>query len=182
MKKIIKLNVKKIIILLFNFILSISTFFFLRRIFLRVLFRVSIGRRSTFHRNVILFDIGKFNIGNNSTINYGCYLDNRGGINIGDNVNISHDVKIYTMGHDVNDPCVKLVAREVNIGSNSWVFPNVLIMPGVNISEGAVVYPGSVVTKKIPPYEIWGGNPAKFIGHRKHDIKYDASFPVWFAI
>ncbi|HBZ4019069.1 TPA: acyltransferase, partial [Klebsiella pneumoniae] len=27
-----------------------------------------------------------------------------------------------------------------------------------------------------------GGSPAKFICHRKRDIKYEASFPVWFAI
>lgn len=182
MNKLIKLNIKKIIISLFNSILSISTFFFLRRMLLKLLFRASIGKGSTFHRNVILFDVGKLNVGHSSTINYGCYLDNRGGISIGDNVNISHNVKIYTMGHDVNDPYVRLVSRGVNIGSNSWIFPNVLIMPGVNIAEGAVVYPGSIVTKSIPPYEIWGGNPAKFIGHRKNDVKYDASFPVWFAI
>ncbi|MCV5360328.1 acyltransferase, partial [Escherichia coli] len=80
---------------------------------------------------VKIFDIGSLSIGKHSTINYGCFLDNRGGLDIGDNVNISHCVKIYTMGHDLDDPFAKLVKGRVQIGSNSWVFPNVLIMPGV---------------------------------------------------
>lgn len=178
----IKLNIKKIAISLFNLLLSFVIFFSLRRILLKILFRASIGEKSTIHRNVILFDIGRLNIGHGTTINYGVFLDNRGGISIGNNVNISHDVRIYTMGHDINDPYAKLVPKSVNIESNVWIFPNVLIMPGANLAEGVVIYPGSVVTKSVPPYEIWGGNPAKFIGHRNRDVRYNASFPVWFAI
>ena len=182
MMKLIKLNAKKVIIGFLNAILSLSTFFVVRRFLLRVLFRAIVGNKSTVHRKVKIFDIGSLSIGKHSTINYGCFLDNRGGLDIGDNVNISHCVKIYTMGHDLDDPFAKLVKGRVQIGANSWVFPNVLIMPGVTLAEGAVVYPGSVVTKNIPSYEVWGGSPAKFICHRKRDIKYEASFPVWFAI
>lgn len=32
-----------------------------------------------------------------------------------------------------------------------------LIMPGVHIGEGAIIAAGSVVTKDIPPGEVWGG-------------------------
>jgi acetyltransferase-like isoleucine patch superfamily enzyme len=33
-----------------------------------------------------------------------------------------------------------------------------------NVTIGkAAIGAGSVVTKSIPPFEIWGGNPAKFI-------------------
>ena len=33
-------------------------------------------------------------------------------------------------------------------------------MPGVEIGENVIVGCGSVVTKSIPPNEIWGGTPA----------------------
>jgi acetyltransferase-like isoleucine patch superfamily enzyme len=35
-----------------------------------------------------------------------------------------------------------------------------LILPGVNIGNGAVIAAGSVVTKNVSSYEIVGGNPA----------------------
>lgn len=42
-------------------------------------------------------------------------------------------------------------------------------MSGVEISQGAVVAAGSVVTKKVPPYAIVGGVPAKVITYRFSD-------------
>ena len=41
-----------------------------------------------------------------------------------------------------------------------------MIMAGVSIGDGAIVAAGAVVTKSIPPYQIWGGVPAKFIKNR----------------
>lgn len=40
------------------------------------------------------------------------------------------------------------------------------MIAGVTVGNGAVVGAGAVVTKDIPPYEIWGGVPAKKIGAR----------------
>jgi acetyltransferase-like isoleucine patch superfamily enzyme len=36
----------------------------------------------------------------------------------------------------------------------------VLLMPGMTVGENAFVGPGSLVTKHIPPREIWYGHPA----------------------
>jgi acetyltransferase-like isoleucine patch superfamily enzyme len=38
-----------------------------------------------------------------------------------------------------------------------------IITKGVTIGDKSVIAAGSVVVCNIPPYEIWGGNPAKFI-------------------
>ena len=52
---------------------------------------------------------------------------------------------------------------KVTLKKNSCIYTNVCVMPNVTIGEGARVYPGSVVTKDVPDFEIWGGVPAKFI-------------------
>lgn len=40
---------------------------------------------------------------------------------------------------------------------------------GVTIGNGAVIGAGSVVTKDVGPYEIWAGNPARYIRKRFDD-------------
>lgn len=57
----------------------------------------------------------------------------------------------------------------VIIGNDVWLGGNVTILSGVTIQNGAVIGNGSVVTKNIGPYEIWAGNPAKFIKKRFTD-------------
>ena len=49
------------------------------------------------------------------------------------------------------------------IGNDVWIGQNVTINRGVKIGDGVVIAAFSVVTKSIPPFEIWGGNPAKKI-------------------
>ena len=56
------------------------------------------------------------------------------------------------------------------IGKNVIVGANCILMPGVIINSGAIIGAGSVVIKDVPAGEVWAGNPAMFIKHRK-DIK-----------
>lgn len=55
------------------------------------------------------------------------------------------------------------------IGNDVWMGNNVIVISGVNISTGAIIGAGSVVTKNVAPYEIWAGNPARFIRKRFDD-------------
>ena len=48
-----------------------------------------------------------------------------------------------------------------------------LILHSVEIGEGAVVAAGAVVTKSIEPYTIVAGVPAKKIGERNKNLKYE---------
>lgn len=52
------------------------------------------------------------------------------------------------------------------IGADVWIGMGTIIKGGINIGAGAVIGAGSVLTKDVPPYEIWSGNPAKFIRKR----------------
>jgi len=47
-----------------------------------------------------------------------------------------------------------------------WLGTHVVILPGVTIGRGAIVAAGAVVNRNIPPWEIWGGVPARFLKMR----------------
>ena len=57
------------------------------------------------------------------------------------------------------------------IGNDVWIGQNAVIMSGVKVGNGAVVAAGAVVTRDIPPYQIWGGVPAKLIRVRFNEEK-----------
>lgn len=54
-----------------------------------------------------------------------------------------------------------IIKRKAYIGANT------IICKPVTIGEGAIVGASSVVTKDIPPFEIWAGNPARFVRKRE---------------
>lgn len=86
---------------------------------------------------------------------------------LSDNVNIiGHDhnfnragVPIILAGRPTEQPYTILE-------DDVWVGHGVTIMRGVKIGEGSIVGANSVVTKDIPPYSIYAGNPARFIRTR----------------
>nr|WP_163500864.1 Vat family streptogramin A O-acetyltransferase [Halomonas socia] len=52
------------------------------------------------------------------------------------------------------------------IGHDVWIGYDALIMPGVQIGNGAIVSSRSVVVGDVPPYTVVGGNPARIIKQR----------------
>lgn len=52
------------------------------------------------------------------------------------------------------------------VGNDVWIGYDALIMPGVNVGNGAIISSRSVVTSDVPAYAIVGGNPAKVIKMR----------------
>jgi galactoside O-acetyltransferase len=62
---------------------------------------------------------------------------------------------------------MQLVERKRTwIGRYAFVATNAVVLPGVTLGEGAVLAAGAVATQDIPPWEIWGGVPARKIGER----------------
>jgi hypothetical protein len=54
----------------------------------------------------------------------------------------------------------------ITIGHDVWIGERAMVKSGITIGHGAVIGMGSMVTKDIPPYAIWGGNPARLIRYR----------------
>lgn len=52
------------------------------------------------------------------------------------------------------------------VGNDVWIGQGAIIIGGVHLGDGCIIAAGSVVTKDVPPCEIWGGNPAKKIKNR----------------
>ncbi|MBU2061174.1 MAG: CatB-related O-acetyltransferase [Bacteroidetes bacterium] len=52
------------------------------------------------------------------------------------------------------------------VGNDVWIGEGVFIKSGVSIGDGAVIGMGTVVTKDVPSYSIYCGNPGKVIRSR----------------
>lgn len=91
-------------------------------------------------------------------------------ITIGDYAMIGGSCKIWDNDFHSLDPKVRretpnenFESEPINIGKNVFIGGFSIILKGVTIGDNSVIAAGSVVSKEIPPNEIWGGNPAKFI-------------------
>ena len=57
----------------------------------------------------------------------------------------------------------------IKIGNDVWIGAKAIILSGTTIGDGSIVAAGSVVSGKIEPYTIVGGNPAREIKKRFND-------------
>ena len=124
--------------------------------------------------------VGKFSyIGNNSRINnceIGKFCSIAGSVIIGGGNHPMNWVSTSPVFHSKKNIFNKSFSdnyfdpySNTYIGNDVWIASNVLIKSGVKIGDGAIVGMGSVVTKDVPAFQVWAGNPAKFIKKRFDD-------------
>lgn len=111
-------------------------------------------------------------IGTNSWIGQACFFHSAGGITIGNNVGIGPFVKILTSQHSTELSNLDVMRNElqfdrVEISDGADIGIGSILLPGVKIGRGAIVAAGSVVTKDVPEFSVYGGIPAKYIKMRK---------------
>ncbi len=138
------------------------------------LFGMKIGKWSSVGVGcLVLGGPQRITIGAGSIINLGVTLDGRCPLTIGDNVSISIYSIILTLEHDLDAPNFRAVGAPVTIGDRVFIGARALILPGINIGEGAAVAAGTVVTKDVEPFTIVGGVPARPIGLRTRNLTYN---------
>ena len=85
---------------------------------------------------------------------------------IGNNVTITAGTRILTHYLDPSRKGRIFRIGEVHIEDDVFIGVNSIICNSVTIGKGAIIGAGSVVTKDIPPYQVWAGNPAHYIKDR----------------
>jgi len=144
---------------------------------LHVVGHVEVGDYCRFRNNVTLRTLGdgKIIFGNRSGLSWGCYAEASQLIRIGNYTGVAEysvlcDTVIEFAGTDADWRHAPRHSAPIVIGDNCFVGSGCFIGPGVSIGEGAIVAHHSVVTRDIGPYEIWGGMPARRLGHRTEGV------------
>lgn len=151
-----------------------------RRFFYRM-FGIKIGKGSTIHMGLKLYNPFNIEIGEDSIVGEDAILDGRDKLIIGNHVDIASEVMIYNAEHNVRDPNFETTKASVKIEDYVFIGPRAIILPGVHIKKGAVVGAGAVVTKDVSENTIVGGVPAKQIGTREtKNLNYRLGRAAWF--
>lgn len=104
-------------------------------------------------------------VGDNCWIGEGVWIHNQGCVTIEENAVVSQEAFITTGSHDIYKS-MDLVIKPVFIRRGAWITTRCLVLHGVEVGQNAIVTPGSVVNRSLPPGGIYGGNPAQFIRER----------------
>lgn len=123
---------------------------------------------------------GRVNIGSYVHISSSCALGARAGIDIGDFSSLSQGVRLFSAIDDfsgramtsatVPSEAVRVHASAITLGRHVAIGSGTLILPGVEIAEGAAVGPLSLVNQPLKEWTIYAGNPAKEVRSRSRDV------------
>ena len=77
---------------------------------------------------------------------------------------INHDVSVHRVAYYLGLKRTDIdKVGSIELFENSFVGAYSILMPNCSIGKNSIVAVGSIVTKRIPDGEVWGGIPAKFI-------------------
>jgi putative colanic acid biosynthesis acetyltransferase WcaF len=119
-------------------------------------------------------------MGPRSTIGQRCYIDARGGIRVDSDVSISREAALLTATHIPDDPEFAAELAPIRLEQRCWIGMRSLVMPGVQVGEGAVVAAGALVTSDVERYTVVAGIPAKALRKRREPLSYRLDWrPSW---
>lgn len=140
--------------------------------------QVSLGARCILEHDIYFKFDGIWSPGPNLTfgdqvyIGTGCEFNIRRRIKVGSHSLISAGCKFVDHDHGFSRRDVPIAEQmdgaeaEILIEEDVWIGVNAVVLKGVTIGRGAIIAAGSVVTKPVGAFEIWGGVPARKLRDR----------------
>ncbi len=127
-----------------------------------------LGPQSKVYRNVVIHAPAAVHVGSNVSVAEFVHIWGGGGVQIGDHTMIASHVVITSQSHGTNiERRRDAIDAPVNIGNSVWIGAGAIVLPGVEIGDGAVVAAGALVNRDVPPFTIVAGIPAKKLGKVK---------------
>ncbi|MBI2424915.1 MAG: acyltransferase [Candidatus Hydrogenedentes bacterium] len=135
---------------------------------------VGLGSNCTLHGNLVLrtHHGGRINLGDSVTVADYVMIQSNASVTIGDGVYVGPYTVIRDTNHtfhgtDIHWRLTPHITKPIHIEKNCYIGARTYILPGVTIGEGALIAPGSILTKNVAPFEVWAGAPsAQRIAHR----------------
>lgn len=119
-----------------------------------------LGKKVRAHRRskLSVFANGLLEIGADTALGNGVSITCMDKITIGEGVQIGPDTKIYDHDHDFRVPggvkAEKFVTAPVEIGDNTWIGCNVVILRGTVIGKNCIIAAGSVLKGTYPDNSV----------------------------
>lgn len=140
--------------------------------------------KNKFAKKALISVEGNVNFGKNIRMSMDISIGSRSGIgdnallngpiSIGDDVMMGPNVVVYRRNHASNNTDIPMIqqgmtqAKKLTIGNDVWIGDDVMILPGCSyIGDGSIIGARAVVTKNVPQFSVFAGNPGKVVKFRK---------------
>ena len=145
----------------------------------------NIGKNFHAGKNVVIWGKDKVVIGENCYIGRNSQIECN--VQFGDNVLIANNVAFIgrydhhyqqvgvpmRLATEVRDPSYSWLEKDrvTTLEDDIWIGYGAIILSGVTIETGSIIAAGSLVTKDVEAYSIYGGTPAKKISNRFENVE-----------
>ncbi len=136
------------------------------RVFLLRLFGATVGNGVVIHSEVVVKYPWHLRVGDHCWIGERAWIDCLTTVQLASNVCVSQGVYLCTGNHDWGDPAFGLRVQPIHLMDESWAGAQSVLLPGSGLGRGAVLAAGGVLAGNVPEYQIFQGNPARYVKER----------------
>ena len=137
------------------------------KVFLLRIFGAKIAKGVVIKPSVNIKYPWRLTIGKHSWIGEKVWIDNLADVEIGDNCCLSQGVMLLCGNHNFKKTTFDLITGKIVLKNGVWIGANSIVTPGVICDSHTVLTVNSVLTKSTESYNIYTGNPAKFVKSRQ---------------
>lgn len=94
------------------------------------------------------------------------WVDNLTTVRIGANCCASQGAYFCTGNHDWSEPGFGLMIAPIQMCEGSWAGAKCVLTPGSVLGSYAIASAGSVIVGNVPDFQIFAGNPARYVKTR----------------